>query len=328
MGFTQVNAADTGVDRSFEAYALRIGSEDPAGGMLVPTAEGADSANGIADEIEADTLSIHVDERVAADERTAEELEREADRLRRNGTPGDHFRACLLSVRAGRIGRGVWIYPRGSGGSDSLPLGGKRVEVAYKHSYALSPEASGIMSGTRMQQTAFLELEDSGADYFGGALSAAKQGNPHGASAYAYSEEEYKEMRMFVSADGTSGFAIKEDGDIVSVFKGPGGPGWFAHSAMLLAVQEGGRKADAFDTVLPHIYSLHGFVARSRIPWNEGYAPNDWDKGTFAHFNGGEPDVVYLALDKFSSAKYLPGSGMPTDDVKAAEAERDRYVNP
>jgi hypothetical protein len=102
-------------------------------------------------------------------------------------------------------------------------------------------------------------------------------------------------MKLFVTPDKKAGFAIKDDGDIVSVFNHAkskyrgAGP-----IMMMLAVQEGGRKLDAFDVVLPHIYSKAGFKIASRLPWSDDEAPDGWSKEDFAAFNGGEPDVVFM----------------------------------
>ncbi len=111
---------------------------------------------------------------------------------------------------------------------------------------------------------------------------------------YEYPLEEYKNMRLFVSETGTSGFAIKPDGDIVSVFSGESGS---VHSMLELAIQNGGTKLDCFDTYLPYIYKRHGFEEVDRIKWDDKYMPQTWDKKYFKDFNNGEPDVVYYQLN-------------------------------
>ena len=57
-------------------------------------------------------------------------------------------------------------------------------------------------------------------------------------------------MRTFLSPDGESGFAIKPDGDLVSVFSTKEAPPGRGAQMTLLATQEGARKLDAFDTFL------------------------------------------------------------------------------
>jgi hypothetical protein len=66
---------------------------------------------------------------------------------------------------------------------------------------------------------------------------------------------------------------------------------------MELAVSAGGRKLDAFDTVLPEFYAPHGFKAVARTKWNDDFAPDEWSKETFSEFNGGQPDVVFMVYD-------------------------------
>jgi hypothetical protein len=66
---------------------------------------------------------------------------------------------------------------------------------------------------------------------------------------------------------------------------------------MELAVAAGGRKLDAFDTILPEFYAPHGFKAVARTKWNDEFAPEGWSKETFGAFNNGQPDVVFMTYD-------------------------------
>ena len=133
---------------------------------------------------------------------------------------------------------------------------------------------------------------------FHAAIQKAKNANSSGAAVYAYPLEEYENMRLFLTKDGAAGFALKGD-DIVSLFKEPSAkmPG-VAQSMIALAVSEGGRKLDAFDTVLPMIYSLQGFKVVSRVNWDDSQAPDGWKKKDFEAFNNGEPDVVFMVYDQ------------------------------
>ncbi|MHC4361601.1 MAG: hypothetical protein ACYSTZ_02145, partial [Planctomycetota bacterium] len=116
----------------------------------------------------------------------------------------------------------------------------------------------------------------------------------YGAAVYVYPKNEYRTMRLFMSPDGNYGFAIKKDGDIVSVFSDGGGK---AYPMLALATQLGGTKLDAFDTILPRIYRVAGFREVGRDSWNEDYRPEGWDKHIFRKYNNGEPDVVYMEYD-------------------------------
>ena len=151
-------------------------------------------------------------------------------------------------------------------------------------------------------------------------INDSKQDNRFGASVYVYPENEYQDMRLFVTKDGMSGFALKGD-DIVSAFKSPkSADRGVAFSMIRMAVALGGRKLDAFDTVLPSIYSVSGFKAVARMRWNDEFKPDDWNKDTFKAFNGGEPDVVFMAYDQNREGLYSPDEGEYTDSYDQAVA--------
>jgi hypothetical protein len=65
---------------------------------------------------------------------------------------------------------------------------------------------------------------------------------------------------------------------------------------MQLAVQEGGRRLDAYDTILPKLYYNNGFKTVARLKFDEQYAEG-WDKKIFADFSNGKPDVVFMVYD-------------------------------
>jgi len=176
----------------------------------------------------------------------------------------------------------------------------------------------------------FYEMQPQDADVFQAAIAKSKEDSPYGAAVYVYPEEAYADMRKFMTQDGKAGFALKGN-DIVSVFSSPEHKG-AASSMLQLAVQEGGRKLDAFDTVLPNIYYQNGFKVVGRMKWNEDYIPDGWNKQTFKEFNKGEPDVVYMAYDPEESR--TPDVISPDqyyDDPDAlAKAQDDavtKYVN-
>ena len=110
------------------------------------------------------------------------------------------------------------------------------------------------------------------------------------------SPEELAGYQLF-QTDAGSGFAIKPDGDIVSVFASPSEPRGSSYAMLQAAVQAGGRKLDAFDTYLPNIYQRVGFRPVARVPWNDEFAPPDWNKETFREYNNGEPDIMFFVHD-------------------------------
>ena len=118
-----------------------------------------------------------------------------------------------------------------------------------------------------------------------------------GASVSIYSEEDYKDMDLYLSEDGQSGIAVKPNGDIVSVFAGDNAPRGSGYTLMLLAIQNGGRQLDCFDTHLPEYYNTIGFEPVAKMKWNDEYIPEGWNKENFKDYNNGEPDVVFMVYD-------------------------------
>jgi DNA topoisomerase IB len=175
----------------------------------------------------------------------------------------------------------------------------------------------------------YLELQGANAaKAFREQITAAKAASATGAAVYVYPTEDYANMRLFLTDDGNAGFAVKPDGDIVSLFNKPGGLKGITFSALNLAVQAGGRKLDAFDTVLPKLYSEAGFTVRSRLKWDESQAPAGWNKtGILGKFNNGEPDVVFMTFDPDRKSRpYQKGEGRLVATYDEAVALQEQHV--
>ena len=140
-----------------------------------------------------------------------------------------------------------------------------------------------------------LDLTPENAARFVEAMEASKKATPYGAAVYVYEAEEYQGMRLFLTEDGKSGAALKPDGDMVSLFSPPGAKA--GRALVELQIQNGGLKADAFDTVLPALYAPHGLRVVVRDQWSDAGADESWDKSVFKDYNNGEPDVVYMVYD-------------------------------
>ena len=153
-------------------------------------------------------------------------------------------------------------------------------------------------------------------------MTSAMSGHTYGAQVEIKSAEELASARLFRTENG-SGFAIKPDGDIVAVFQSGNETGSVGYAMIQAAVQAGGRKLDAFDTFLPGIYETAGFRPVARLPWNDEFAPDDWNKETFKNFNNGEPDVVFFVYDPnyFGGATDVPRFTDYDDAVAAQDAE-------
>ena len=126
-------------------------------------------------------------------------------------------------------------------------------------------------------------------------MVAAMSVHRFGAQVEIKSPEDLATMRTF-RTEGGGGFAIKNDGDVVAVFGSQSEEG-SGYAILQAAVEAGGRKLDAFNTFLPDIYESVGFRPVARMPWNDEFAPPDWDKNVFAKYQNGEPDIVFFVHD-------------------------------
>jgi hypothetical protein len=152
-------------------------------------------------------------------------------------------------------------------------------------------------------------------------------------------------MRLFLSPDGTSGFAL--DGDhIHSVFNHAQGPHHNASNAMLdLAVAQGGRRLIAHGDVLPAVFSRNRFQATAKHPMPDGsggemthmvYSPGKHD---FYNSREAMPVKDFAAADKLQQRASVTSLGRirktATDDEnrkkaadKAARAAEKALANP
>lgn len=160
-----------------------------------------------------------------------------------------------------------------------------------------SPVSSGVLVNSDTRQTmnergmVDFGLRESTGDNasFSRALDAAKASNPHGAFVDSQPAENLNAegTRTFMSPDGMAGAAVKQDGDIVGVFKNstdtrPGA----VNDLIITALSNGGDKLDCYGMGLGKKYTQLGFVPVARMDFNPEYA-TDW-KPEF-----GTPDVIF-----------------------------------
>ena len=151
----------------------------------------------------------------------------------------------------------------------------------------------------------FIELKYGDAEavsFFVDRIMSARASTDFADAVTVYPQNEYAQKRLFITEDGEAGFAMDE-GDIQSVFKTYGSDHQqVSFSQLALATHLGGRRLDAFDTVLPELFSFAGFEVASRLPFNAEAAAADGIDITafqkaFADFQDGRPDVVFMAFD-------------------------------
>jgi hypothetical protein len=105
----------------------------------------------------------------------------------------------------------------------------------------------------------------------------------------SYTADEYKAMgaKIRVSSDGKSGYALKPDGEFISVFSSVKGRGDFLVKD---AIHNGADHLDCFDGMLPILYGNNGFKETGRLKWDDQYAPKGWDYEKY-----GRPDVIFMS---------------------------------
>ena len=105
--------------------------------------------------------------------------------------------------------------------------------------------------------------------------------------------EEYVGSKLYVTKGGSC-VAVTPDGDIISVCKKKGS-GEYGVGKVLLqkAVQEGGKKLDAYGKDLYEYYIRNGFEPVSWTEWNGEYAPEDWKQAKEQGLSVEEEPVIF-----------------------------------
>jgi hypothetical protein len=208
--------------------------------------------------------------------------------------------------------------------SSRLLIGGHQIHPISDHT--LPAEERTRFAARGLSAPTLYELAPADASVYREQMLELTHKNPHAASVHVYDESEYRQMRLLVTDDGKAGVALNHD-EIVSAF----GHKDCAHpkavqSMLRQATRLGGRRLDCFDTVLPTLYADAGFVPVARLAWNDDYAPDGWDYQQFGRFNGGRPDVVFMAYDSGRvGGMYTPGAGEYVDDYDIGIAHTQAY---
>lgn len=184
---------------------------------------------------------------------------------------------------------------------------GDRGGVEGVSRYTFPEEYQGATTEIGVETPDLIELKptDEGAQLFREKILAGKESSKYGAAVEAYDADTYKDMRLFLTDDGSAGYALTPDGDIVSAFSTGQHIGVGPHLIMH-GIEQGGKKLDAFDTVLPDMYATMGMRETSRLAFDPTQAPPDWNEAVFGKYQGGRPDVSFMALDRDFSTPVLP----------------------
>lgn len=181
-----------------------------------------------------------------------------------------------------------------------------------EYSIEAKPEIKKIFEEAELPTPSFNQLKKNNKqsmDAFKNAISKAKQSlGDYGASVEL--KDDYTDINLYLSEDGQSGFGIKPNGDIVSVFSNNKAEGGRSAYMLEMAISQGGRQLDCFDVYLVEIYEAHGFKPVAKMKWDDEYIPEGWNKDNFKDYNNGEPDVVFMVYD-------------PNNDIEKKHKDRE-----
>jgi hypothetical protein len=173
------------------------------------------------------------------------------------------------------------------------------------------------------------ELHPDEAQFFKDRIThlANPSGNKWHACIDPYKTEGYAKMRLFVTDDGTAGGALNGEW-IVSGFVYPKSPYRSSvRSSLSALIAEGGRRIACFDTALPGLYAPEGMVPVARTEFFDTGLPEGWDLDTYAAFNGGRPNTLFMAYSEAAiDSEYVPGSGVLLPTHEAANVAVTAYL--
>ncbi|TXJ34206.1 hypothetical protein EPJ69_02570 [Brachyspira aalborgi] len=175
-----------------------------------------------------------------------------------------------------------------------------------EYSIEAKPEIKKIFEEAELPTPSFNQLkknDNKAIDTFKNAIAKAKQSlGDYGSSVEL--KDDYTDINLYLSEDGESGFGIKPNGDIVSVFSNNKAEGGRSAYMLEMAISQGGRQLDCFDVYLVEIYEAHGFKPVAKMKWDDEYIPEGWNKDNFKDYNNGEPaltagrrHVVFMVYD-------------------------------
>lgn len=190
------------------------------------------------------------------------------------------------------------------------------------------------------EQRGIVPAEFSSADNaaFSSALTAARDADARNGWAVTPepgAELDQRGVRSFLTGNGTSGFAITPDGDIIGVFsnKAAGAPKGMTWQILPTAVENGGVKLDCYGERLVNLYEDNGFVPVARVEFNPEYANPGWtaDKGSpdiyFMMHNGDGPDTIVQKQGKYQLSTQEELNELPVMSYDEAAAYRDKLIS-
>lgn len=164
-------------------------------------------------------------------------------------------------------------------------------DIRHNRAILLDKQLSKIKSDAHAVEFHQIESNEANATKFKAAIDNARETQPFGLYVDSYEinttkdENGYESLgysdpriKLFMSDDESIGFAIKEDGDIVSVFadKTKGNHPMSVYSILLSAIENGGNRLDCYGKGLLKFYMRMGFVPQGKVLYNEEYESAEW----------------------------------------------------
>lgn len=137
-------------------------------------------------------------------------------------------------------------------------------------------------------------------------LKETKTTSHFGAQVDLIARKDLKGMRLFTSRDGRSGLAMTDDGYVTGVFTTSTKYRKTAVAHLQHANSLGANRLDCFNTFLPDIYRRAGYGTQASVPFDDDYAPDGWSYSTYRKWNGGRPDVVFMANTDYVAEPRAP----------------------
>lgn len=175
----------------------------------------------------------------------------------------------------------------------------RRIDLATNALIGLSvveyvlPPISANTSSPRIAQTTYKFYPVSGEKFYN-AITKAVSGplEKYRAFLTVYSKDEYEKMQCFLNEEGSAGYCITPEKDLVSVFNASKIKG-YGTAAVTDAVSRGAETLDAYEGFLTKLYNQLGFEEYKRVKFDPKYAPPTWKEEEF-----GKPDVVFMRRKK------------------------------
>lgn len=115
---------------------------------------------------------------------------------------------------------------------------------------------------------------------------------------------------------------VTEDGNMIGMFKYDKSAKGTAKAVQEARIKKGGVKLDNFDGYLTRTYQKNGFRVVARVPFNEEFAPEGWNKEKH-----GTPDVVMMVYDPENKLDIEEKTFTdPNTGYEDAQAYRDSFV--